>query len=105
MKDFLRKTWFFGLGLVDFTKEKVEAVVEEMVNRGEVSQQEFPQAVEELMAGAQEAQAALVDKVKELVKKAVAEMKLARAAELKALEERVTAIEKELQDRYEALKE
>ena len=82
MKDFLRKTWFFGLGLLDFTTEKVEALVEEMVKRGEVTQQESPQAVEQIMARAQEAQQVLFDKVKELVKKSMAEMKLARAADL-----------------------
>jgi polyhydroxyalkanoate synthesis regulator phasin len=37
MKDLLKKAWFFGVGVLDFTKEKVEAVVEEMVKRGEVT--------------------------------------------------------------------
>jgi polyhydroxyalkanoate synthesis regulator phasin len=105
MKDFLRKTWFFGLGLLDFTTEKVEALVEEMVKRGELNQQESPQAVEQIMAKAQEAQQALFDKVRELVKKSMAEMKLARAADLAALEKRVEALEKELQDRPELIRE
>ncbi len=105
MKDFLRKTWFFGLGLLDFTTEKVEALVEEMVKRGELNQQESPQAVEQIMAKAQEAQQALFDKVRELVKKSLAEMKLARAADLAALEKRVEALEKELQDRPELIRE
>lgn len=105
MKDFWRKTWFFGLGLLDFTTEKVEALVEEMVKRGEVTQQESPQAVEQIMAKAQEAQQVLFDKVKELVKKSMAEMKLARSADLAALEKRVEALEKELQDRPELIRE
>ena len=46
-----------ALGVFDFTKEKVEALVQEMVRRGEITQQESPEAVKELLAKAQEAQA------------------------------------------------
>ena len=92
MKDILKKALFFGLGVLDFTKEKVEALVEEMVKRGEVTQQEGPQTVEEILAKAQEVQKTLMEKVKN----AVADMKLARAADLEALEKRVAALEKEI---------
>ena len=93
MKELLRKAWFFGLGVVDATKEKAEALVAEMVKRGEVSQQESPQVVDQILAKAQEAQKALVEKVKN----AIADMKLARAADLESLEKRVAALEKEIQ--------
>ncbi len=96
MKDFLRKAWSFGLGFFDFTRDRVEALVDEMVRRGEITQQESPEAVKELLGRAQEAQAALVDKVKELVARALAEMKLARAGDLEALGKRVAVLEDEV---------
>lgn len=96
MKDILQKAWYFGLGIFDFTREKVEAVVEEMVRRGEISQQESPEAVQEILGRAQEAQAALVEKVKELVNKFLAELRPARTADLEALEKRVAALEEEV---------
>ncbi|MGC2432939.1 MAG: hypothetical protein WA433_04075 [Desulfobaccales bacterium] len=96
MKDFWQKAWSFGLGLFEFTRDRVEALVEEMVRRGEITQQEGPEAVKELLGRAQEAQAALVDKVKELVAKALAETKPARAADLEALTKRVAALEEEI---------
>ncbi len=99
MKDFLQKTFLFGLGVVDFTKEKVEGLVAEMVKRGEITQQETPETMEQIMARAKEAQKALFDKVKELVGKAILEMKLARAADVEALEKRLSALEKVVQDR------
>jgi polyhydroxyalkanoate synthesis regulator phasin len=68
MKDFLRKTWSFGLGLLDFTKEKVEDLVDEMVKRGELSQQESPQVVEQIMAKAEEAQKVFFDKIKDSIR-------------------------------------
>jgi len=89
MKDFLRKAWHFSLGVFDFTKEKVEALVAEMVQRGEITQQESPEAVKQIMARAQEAQQALLGRVKELV----SDMKFARAGDLEALGKRLADLE------------
>ncbi len=93
MKDLLQKAWYFGLGVFDFTREKVEAVVAEMVRRGEISQQESPEAVKQLLARAQETQSELVARIKELINKALAEIRPVRAADLEALEQRVAAME------------
>ncbi len=97
MKELLKKTLLFSLGVLDFTKEKVEGLVAEMVKRGELTQQESPQAVQEIMAKAKETQEALMERLKDLVAQALNEMKPARAADLKALEKRLAALEKELQ--------
>ena len=96
MKDILQKAWYFGLGVFDFTREKVESVVQELVRRGEISQQESPEAVKELLARAQEVQADLWEKIKELVNKALAEARPAKAADLEALAQRVAALEAEV---------
>jgi polyhydroxyalkanoate synthesis regulator phasin len=97
MKELLHKAWLFGVGMFDFTKEKMEDLVQEMVRRGEITQQEGPEAVKQLLARAQEAQQAMVAKVKELTKNAIDEIKVAKASELEALEKRVTALEREIQ--------
>jgi polyhydroxyalkanoate synthesis regulator phasin len=99
MKDMLHKAWLFGAGVFDFTKDKVEALVQEMVRRGEITQQESSEAVKQLLAKAQEAQQGMVAKVKELTKNAVDEIKVAKASELEALEARVAALEEALKER------
>jgi polyhydroxyalkanoate synthesis regulator phasin len=99
MKDLLQKAWLFGVGLFDFTKEKVDAMVQEMVQRGEITQQEGPEAVKQLMAKAQDAQQAMLDKVKELTRNAIDEIKVAKASELEALKARVAALEEALKKR------
>ena len=81
MKELLHKAWLFGAGVFDFTKDKVEALVQEMVRRGEITQQESSEAVKQLLAKAQEAQQGLVAKVKELTKGAIDEIKVAKAAQ------------------------
>jgi polyhydroxyalkanoate synthesis regulator phasin len=96
MEDLFKKTISFGIGLFDYTKEKVENLVDEMVKRGELSKQESSQAVEELWEKAEKEQAAFWSKVKTYINSIVEGMPLARRADLKALEERVAALEKRL---------
>jgi polyhydroxyalkanoate synthesis regulator phasin len=98
MKEILHKAWMFGVGMVDFTKEKVDALVADMVKRGEISQAESPEAVKELLNKVQETQQALWVKVKEFTKNAVDEINVAKASELEALEKRVAALEEALKE-------
>jgi polyhydroxyalkanoate synthesis regulator phasin len=98
-EDFWRKAWFFGLGLANFTRAKIEALVEDMIKRGEISQQERSQTIEEILARWETAQEAFFEKVKEVACKAVHDLKLARAEDLEALAKRVDALEKELVER------
>jgi polyhydroxyalkanoate synthesis regulator phasin len=99
MKELLHKAWLFGVGVFDFTREKVEVLVQEMVQRGEITQQEGPEAVKQLLAKAQDAQQAMVAKVKELTRNAIDEIKVAKASELEELKKRVAALEEALKGR------
>jgi len=94
MEDLWRKAKHFGLGVVDFTREKVEALVNDMVKRGELTEDETSQAVAEIMEKAKSEQDALLDKLKPMVDKAISQAGLARAADLEALEKRVANLEK-----------
>ncbi len=96
MEDLWRKAKHFGLGVVDFTKQKVETVVDDMVKRGELTEQDTSQAVAEIMEKAQAEQKDFLEKLKAMVDKVVSEAGLARAADLEALEKRVAALEKKM---------
>jgi polyhydroxyalkanoate synthesis regulator phasin len=96
VEELWRKAKLFGLGVLDFTKEKVEALVEDMVKRGELSETDTPRAVAELMEKAKSEQEAFMDKLKGVVEKVVSGAGLARTADLEALEKRVADLEKKL---------
>jgi polyhydroxyalkanoate synthesis regulator phasin len=106
MTDLLRKAWFFGLGVFDFTREKVEALVQDMVQRGEISQNEGPEAVKRILAQARESQENLEEKVKAVVEQVISKMPQGGSLgleerlvkKLEALERRVDALEKEIRD-------
>jgi len=80
--------------------------VQEMVQRGEITQQESPEAVKQILARAQQAQETLKENVKAVVKKVVSEMPSTGGADLEdrlikkleALERRVDSLEKEFRD-------
>ena len=48
-KDFFEKSLNFGLGLAGYSKEKIEKLVDEMVQRGELKRQEAQEFTEELI--------------------------------------------------------
>ncbi|AEB09390.1 phasin family protein [Desulfobacca acetoxidans] len=98
MEEFWKKTLSFGLGVFDFTKEKVEKLVDEMIKRGELSSQEGSRAVEELLEKAEKEQTAFWIKIREFVQRIVSEMSLVRRSDFKSLEERVADLEKRLQE-------
>jgi polyhydroxyalkanoate synthesis regulator phasin len=96
MEELWRKAKLFGLGVLDFTKEKVEALVDDMVKRGELSETETPRAVAEIMEKAKSEQEAFMEKLKAVVEKVVSGAGLARSTDLEALEKRVADLEKKL---------
>lgn len=96
MEDFWRKARSFGLGLWDFTKEKVDAVVDEMIKRGELGQQERAGAVQQLLERARKEQEAFQEKLAGLIRQVLSDMGVVRAADLQALEKRVAAMEEQL---------
>jgi polyhydroxyalkanoate synthesis regulator phasin len=98
MDDLFKKSINFGLGLFDYTKEKVEHLVDELVKRGELTKQESTQAVQELWEKAEKEQGAFWNKIKEITNSIVAEMPLVRRSDLKPLEDRLAALEKRLGD-------
>jgi polyhydroxyalkanoate synthesis regulator phasin len=98
MEDLFKKTLSFGIGLFDYTKEKVEKLVDEMVKRGEINKQDTTKTVEELWDKASKEQSAFWNKVKTYITSIVDEMAMPSKADFKALEDRVAALEKRVSE-------
>jgi polyhydroxyalkanoate synthesis regulator phasin len=93
MNDLWLKARYGCLGFLDLTGEEVAALVQEMVKRGEIAQQEASQAEADLLAMAQAQQEALMNKLAAMMEKIIAGAGLARAADLEALKNRVSQLE------------
>ncbi len=49
VNEFLEKTMSFGLGLAAYSREKIESLVEEMVQKGEVAQKDARQLAADMV--------------------------------------------------------
>ena len=63
MSDTLHKSFSFGVGAFALTKEKIEQVVQELIEKGEVSREESPKLIKNLIARAEEEKQALDSRI------------------------------------------
>ena len=101
MSEILRKTYLLGLGLATMTKEKVEEVVDELIQKGEVAEGDRGDMMSDLWTRAREEQQRLAETVKENVKHYVAEMRVPSKAHYEELLKRIEDLEKRLQSEEE----
>ncbi len=76
---------YLGLGAAFLAKDKVEALIEDMEKRGEVSRKDAEAFVEEAKKRARAERDALDAKVREQVKETIAAMGLATKADIEEL--------------------
>jgi polyhydroxyalkanoate synthesis regulator phasin len=101
MSDILRKTYLFGLGLASMTKEKVEEVVDDLVQKGEVTEKDRGDIMSDLWTKAKEEQQRLSETVRENVKHYIGEMRVPSRAQYDELLKRIEDLEQRLQGEEE----
>ncbi len=72
MMKYLEKTIHFGLGLITFSAEKVEGLVNELVKRGEVASEDAKQLINDLIEKGETQKEAIRDFIKEEMGKSAA---------------------------------
>jgi polyhydroxyalkanoate synthesis regulator phasin len=91
--DILRKAIFLGLGAIVMTQEKAEALVDELIKKGEVASAERYTAVDKLLKEADRQQKEFQDKVNETVQKTIANMGLPTKSDWEEMREILKRIE------------
>ncbi len=89
MANFFERGFLATVGLVSLTQERSQALVEEMVRRGEVSREESKRVVDELFKRGQEERRNLHEMVREEVNKVLAEKDVAAKDDLDKLMEKI----------------
>jgi polyhydroxyalkanoate synthesis regulator phasin len=93
MFELLKKTYLAGLGLATLTKERIEEIVDELVKRGEVAEQDRRNVVDDLLRRAREEQQKLTQKITEVV----SDLRLPNKERWEDLVKRVENLEKQAQ--------
>jgi polyhydroxyalkanoate synthesis regulator phasin len=91
--ELLKKTYLAGLGLATLTKERIEEIVDELVKRGEVAEQDRRKVIDDLLVSAREEQQKLTQKIREVV----SDLRLPNKEGWEDLVRRVENLEKQAQ--------
>jgi polyhydroxyalkanoate synthesis regulator phasin len=89
MNEIIKKTLLTGLGLAFLTKEKIEEVTKEFVERGKLSQQEGEKLYDDLLAKAEESKEEVKKQIECITTETMKKMNLASRDEVQALEKRL----------------
>lgn len=98
MMDGLRRIVDAGFGALSLTRERAEALVDDLVKKGEVGGEEREHLIRQLVSRGQTERQALGQFVNEQVGKVMHSQPLATKQDLEAMEARLTAAIRQLQD-------
>jgi polyhydroxyalkanoate synthesis regulator phasin len=90
MIDLIKKTFYTGLGAVALTKEKIEELANELVEKGKLSESEVKKFVDDLFEKSESAKEQLKKHVEKITEDTLKKMKLITKDDLDALEKRLT---------------
>ncbi|MCD6333965.1 MAG: phasin family protein [Candidatus Latescibacteria bacterium] len=96
MFELIQKTILAGIGAATMTKEKVEGLVDELVKRGEVTSDQRPKIVQDLLTRVEENERLLEEKVQKSVEKAIGRLGIPTKAGLDALNEKIDRLTKKV---------
>ncbi len=98
MKEYLRKIGLLGLGIAVLTKEKAEEIANELIKKGEISQEEGVALAEDLLKQAEKQGTELNKKIDAQVKKTIKKINLASQDDIKSLEKKIKSLEKKIDE-------
>lgn len=93
MSDLLKKALSLGWGLAVVSKEKVEAAVDELVQKGQLAPEQSKELVTHLMERGEEEQASFSTSIQDMVKHKLQDFDVAASSDLIALKQRMLLLE------------
>jgi len=96
MKDLVKKIMYAGAGLAFMTKEKIEEISKDLVEKGKLTEKEGKEVIDDLVRRSKEAKAKVEGQIENAVQKILRRMNLVTKEDLLKLEKRVKALEKEI---------
>ncbi len=96
MIDLIKKAVLTGVGIASLTKEKIEDLANELIEKGKMSEQEGEKLVQELLNRADESRESMKTQTENLVKKTIAKMQLARSEDIEILKAEIDKLREEI---------
>ena len=91
MSDLMQKMFLAGLGAVALTKEKVEALVEDLVKRGEITKKDQSKILNEMLGSVEKGKQEIKEFVHKEMEKALKILDIPTRSEFEELKKKVNA--------------
>jgi polyhydroxyalkanoate synthesis regulator phasin len=98
MKDVFDQLFSLGLGIAVASKEQVERVIDDLVEKGNMTKNESSELVDELIQKGRTTQEKMESSINERIEKALHDLNIATKAELDELRTRIAALESKLEE-------
>jgi len=85
-----------GLGALAMTKEKVEEVVNELVKKGEIGQEEGKELISELIEKGKRSKKEIEDQIEKTVKSVLGKLDISTKKEIEELKSEIEELKKKL---------
>ncbi|MBW2650154.1 MAG: phasin family protein [Deltaproteobacteria bacterium] len=92
--DFIKKSVLAGIGLAAVTREKIEKTVDELIKKGEMTEKEGKEAIEEFAEKSKEFKKELTKKVEKAVADTISKLNIPTRKEFAELKSKIEKIEK-----------
>lgn len=98
MIDLIKKAMLTGIGVASLTKEKIEEVANEFVEKGKMPEQEGKKFVQEMMQKSEESKEDLKKQLDQMLESALGKMQLVRVTDLEELKKEIVTLQKEVKE-------
>ncbi|MCL6520271.1 MAG: phasin family protein [Armatimonadetes bacterium] len=98
MFETLRRFMFIGLGVAALSKEKTKQLIDEFVERGELTSEEGKKLFEEWISKAEEQGKNLNEKIRNQIRQMLRELDIADRRQIGTLEKKIDELEKRLEE-------
>ena len=96
MIDLIKKIMLTGVGMASLTKDKIEELGKELIEKGKLSEKEGKELLNELKEKAEESRKEMETRTDKLVKDSLEKMNLASRDDLEKLEKKLKKLSKAL---------
>jgi len=96
MMDYIKKTMLIGIGLAATTRDKIEESIAELVKKGELSEKEGKEMVNDLLERSKKMREDMEKKIEKVVADTLNRLNIPTKKEMAGLRERVEELEKAL---------
>ena len=98
MNDLIRKIVLTGIGLAALTKEKIEEVVKDVVEKGKLSEKEGKEFIDELLKKSEGAREKVEGQIENAVQATLKKMNLVTRDEFSKLEKQIRQLKKAVKE-------